>query len=203
MQQQNLSCWWKRLQSLEFQNPVIAGWVSLVTFVLASFLDYISLLLSLPIFSSKKVTSLATEKKCDSGNDFHFPIPDPHGLHILPQMAKWPSLPPQHYLLTLGFRNKHIGKTLERWSSRKLPIFSGTPTCLIAVIAQGWPPWSLLNEGVRRVSRDPFLCASSPDGPDSSPHPPLSFYSLPIILLDPLWKMYMNKHSIWFCDFIS
>ncbi|KAF1412097.1 Spermatogenesis-associated protein 16, partial [Spheniscus humboldti] len=49
---------------------------------------------------------------------------DPYGLHILPQVAKWTSLPPQHYLLTLGFRNKHIGKTLERWSSRKLPIFS-------------------------------------------------------------------------------
>ncbi|KAK2538361.1 hypothetical protein Q9233_002221 [Columba guinea] len=39
-------------------------------------------------------------------------------------MAGWPSLPPQKYLLTLGFRNKHIGKVLERWSSRKLPIFS-------------------------------------------------------------------------------
>ncbi|XP_074954409.1 spermatogenesis-associated protein 16 [Phalacrocorax aristotelis] len=49
---------------------------------------------------------------------------DPHGLHILPQTAEWPSLPPQQYLLTLGFRNKHIGKILERWSSRKLPIFS-------------------------------------------------------------------------------
>ncbi|NXJ02972.1 SPT16 protein, partial [Psophia crepitans] len=49
---------------------------------------------------------------------------DPHGLHILPQTAEWQSLPPQQYLLTLGFRNKHIGKTLERWSRRKLPIFS-------------------------------------------------------------------------------
>ncbi|KAM6389148.1 spermatogenesis-associated protein 16 [Pluvialis apricaria] len=49
---------------------------------------------------------------------------DPHGLHILPQTAEWLSLPPQQYLLTLGFRNKHIGKILERWSSRKLPIFS-------------------------------------------------------------------------------
>ncbi|KFQ92002.1 Spermatogenesis-associated protein 16, partial [Nipponia nippon] len=49
---------------------------------------------------------------------------DPHGVHILPQTAEWPSLPPQQYLLTLGFRNKHIGKILERWSRRKLPIFS-------------------------------------------------------------------------------
>ncbi|NXK11809.1 SPT16 protein, partial [Herpetotheres cachinnans] len=49
---------------------------------------------------------------------------DPHGFHILPQTAEWPSLPPQKYLLTLGFRNKHIGKILERWSRRKLPIFS-------------------------------------------------------------------------------
>jgi len=112
------------------------GW-GLVTFALASFLVYISLLLRLPIFSSKKLTSLTTEKKRDSGNYFHFPIPDPHGLHILPQAAEWPSLPPQQHLLTLGFRSKHIGKILESWSSRKLPIFSGTPTCLIAVRAQG------------------------------------------------------------------
>ncbi|KFO69312.1 Spermatogenesis-associated protein 16, partial [Cuculus canorus] len=49
---------------------------------------------------------------------------DPYGLHILPQTAEWPFLPPQHYLLTLGFRSKYIGKILERWSCRKLPIFS-------------------------------------------------------------------------------
>ncbi|NXX88996.1 SPT16 protein, partial [Centropus bengalensis] len=49
---------------------------------------------------------------------------DPHGFHILPQRAEGPDLPPQKYLLTLGFRSKHIGKTLERWSCRKLPIFS-------------------------------------------------------------------------------
>lgn len=91
------------------------------------------------LFFPKKVTYRATGKKCDGGNYFHFHIPDPHGLHILPQMAGWPSLPPQKYLLTLGFRNKHIGKVLERWSSRKLPIFSGMQTCLIAVTAQGGP----------------------------------------------------------------
>uniref|UniRef100_A0A8B9HZD8 Spermatogenesis-associated protein 16 n=1 Tax=Anser brachyrhynchus TaxID=132585 RepID=A0A8B9HZD8_9AVES len=49
---------------------------------------------------------------------------DPHGLHILPQTTEWSSPPPQQYLLTLGFRNKHIGKILEKLSSRKLPIFS-------------------------------------------------------------------------------
>ncbi|XP_069648809.1 spermatogenesis-associated protein 16 [Haliaeetus albicilla] len=49
---------------------------------------------------------------------------DPHGFHFLPQTAGWSSLPPQRYLLTLGFRNKRIGKILERWSSKKLPIFS-------------------------------------------------------------------------------
>ncbi|NXJ75733.1 SPT16 protein, partial [Trogon melanurus] len=56
---------------------------------------------------------------------------DPHGFHTLPQAAEWPSLPPQQYLLTLGFRNKHIGKILERWSSKKLPIFSDrkSPFC--------------------------------------------------------------------------
>ncbi|KFQ40486.1 Spermatogenesis-associated protein 16, partial [Mesitornis unicolor] len=46
----------------------------------------------------------------------------PHGHHFLPQTAEWSS--PQKHWLTLGFRNKHIGKTLERWSNRKLPIFT-------------------------------------------------------------------------------
>ncbi|NXJ15703.1 SPT16 protein, partial [Odontophorus gujanensis] len=50
---------------------------------------------------------------------------DPLGLHILPQTTEWSSSPPQQYLLTLGFRNKQIGKILEKLSSRKLPIFSG------------------------------------------------------------------------------
>ncbi|KFU95214.1 Spermatogenesis-associated protein 16, partial [Chaetura pelagica] len=49
---------------------------------------------------------------------------DPHGFHILPQTAGNPPLPPRQYLLTLGFRSKHIGKILERWSDKKLPIFS-------------------------------------------------------------------------------
>ncbi|KQK78623.1 spermatogenesis-associated protein 16 [Amazona aestiva] len=49
---------------------------------------------------------------------------DPHGFHILPQTSEWLSEPPQKYSLTLGFRNKHIGKILERWSNKKLPIFS-------------------------------------------------------------------------------
>ncbi|XP_040469515.1 spermatogenesis-associated protein 16 [Falco naumanni] len=53
---------------------------------------------------------------------------DPRGFHILPQTAGWPSLPSQKYLLTLGFRNKHIGKILERWSTRILPIFSDRET---------------------------------------------------------------------------
>ncbi|KAM9128225.1 spermatogenesis-associated protein 16 [Pangshura tecta] len=49
---------------------------------------------------------------------------DPHGLHILPQTADWASLPPQQYLLTLGFKNKAVGKFLEKISSKKLPSFS-------------------------------------------------------------------------------
>ncbi|KFQ26492.1 Spermatogenesis-associated protein 16, partial [Merops nubicus] len=53
---------------------------------------------------------------------------DPHGYHILPQTTKWPSHPPQKYSLTLGFRNKHIGKILERWSRRTLPIFPDRKT---------------------------------------------------------------------------
>ncbi|NXC43929.1 SPT16 protein, partial [Penelope pileata] len=49
---------------------------------------------------------------------------DPRGLHILPQTTEWSSPPPQQYLLTLGFRNKQTGKTLEKVSSRKVPVFS-------------------------------------------------------------------------------
>uniref|UniRef100_A0A8C6J8L7 Uncharacterized protein n=1 Tax=Melopsittacus undulatus TaxID=13146 RepID=A0A8C6J8L7_MELUD len=49
---------------------------------------------------------------------------DPHGFHILPQTSEWLSQPPKKYSLTLGFRNKHIGKILERWSNKKLPVFS-------------------------------------------------------------------------------
>ncbi|NXW54816.1 SPT16 protein, partial [Eurystomus gularis] len=53
---------------------------------------------------------------------------DPCGYHILPHATRWQALPPRPYLLTLGFKDKHIGKILERWSSRKLPIFSERKT---------------------------------------------------------------------------
>uniref|UniRef100_A0A8D0H934 Spermatogenesis-associated protein 16 n=1 Tax=Sphenodon punctatus TaxID=8508 RepID=A0A8D0H934_SPHPU len=49
---------------------------------------------------------------------------DPHEFHVLPQTADWSSLCPQQYVLTLGFKNKEIGKFLEKMSSRKLPMFS-------------------------------------------------------------------------------
>ncbi|XP_020649481.3 spermatogenesis-associated protein 16 [Pogona vitticeps] len=49
---------------------------------------------------------------------------DPHGLHTLPQTVDWYSPSPQSYLLTLGFRNKEVGKFLEKMSCRKLPSFS-------------------------------------------------------------------------------
>uniref|UniRef100_G1KSQ0 Spermatogenesis-associated protein 16 n=1 Tax=Anolis carolinensis TaxID=28377 RepID=G1KSQ0_ANOCA len=49
---------------------------------------------------------------------------DPHGLHSLPQTADWSCPSPQTYLLTLGFRNKEVGKFLEKMSCRKLPTFS-------------------------------------------------------------------------------
>ncbi|NXD77390.1 SPT16 protein, partial [Halcyon senegalensis] len=49
---------------------------------------------------------------------------DPHGHHILPQTTAHQLQPPQKYALTLGFRNKPIGKIMERWSNKKLPIFS-------------------------------------------------------------------------------
>uniref|UniRef100_A0A803VUQ8 Spermatogenesis associated 16 n=1 Tax=Ficedula albicollis TaxID=59894 RepID=A0A803VUQ8_FICAL len=51
---------------------------------------------------------------------------DPHGIHLLPEKAE--SHPGQQYLLTLGFRNKEIGKTLEKFVTQKLPIFPGVPT---------------------------------------------------------------------------
>ncbi|XP_009945989.1 PREDICTED: spermatogenesis-associated protein 16-like [Leptosomus discolor] len=78
-------------------------------------------------------TPLVTEDKAETLNNvFAKKHPDyvehiytePHGRHILPQTSDWPSQPPQQYSLTLGFRSKHVGKILERWSRRKLPIFS-------------------------------------------------------------------------------
>ncbi|NWY22888.1 SPT16 protein, partial [Aphelocoma coerulescens] len=48
---------------------------------------------------------------------------DPHGIHLLPERAE--SQPDQQYLLTLGFRNKEIGKTVETSVTRKLPVFPG------------------------------------------------------------------------------
>ncbi|NWS27840.1 SPT16 protein, partial [Polioptila caerulea] len=48
---------------------------------------------------------------------------DPHGIHLLPEKAE--SHPGQQYLLTMGFRNKEIGKTVEKFVTRKLPVFPG------------------------------------------------------------------------------
>ncbi|NXQ39227.1 SPT16 protein, partial [Catharus fuscescens] len=48
---------------------------------------------------------------------------DPHGIHLLPEKAE--SHPGQQYLLTLGFRNREIGKTLEKLVTQKMPIFPG------------------------------------------------------------------------------
>ncbi|XP_041331209.1 spermatogenesis-associated protein 16-like [Pyrgilauda ruficollis] len=48
---------------------------------------------------------------------------DPHGIHLLPEEAE--SHPGQQYLLTLGFRNKEIGKTVEKLVTQKLPVFPG------------------------------------------------------------------------------
>ncbi|XP_029814517.1 spermatogenesis-associated protein 16, partial [Manacus vitellinus] len=45
---------------------------------------------------------------------------DPHGIHLLPERAE--SLPDQEYLLTLGFRNREIGKTVEKSVIRNLPL---------------------------------------------------------------------------------
>ncbi|XP_030921326.1 spermatogenesis-associated protein 16 [Geospiza fortis] len=48
---------------------------------------------------------------------------DPHGIHLLPENAE--SHPGQQYLLTLGFRNKEIGKTVEKFVTQNLPVFPG------------------------------------------------------------------------------
>ncbi|XP_066063364.1 spermatogenesis-associated protein 16-like [Chamaea fasciata] len=48
---------------------------------------------------------------------------DPYGIHLLPEKAE--SHPGQQYLLTLGFRNREIGKTVEKFVTRKLPVFPG------------------------------------------------------------------------------
>ncbi|NXB11196.1 SPT16 protein, partial [Cnemophilus loriae] len=48
---------------------------------------------------------------------------DPHGIHLLPEGAE--SHPDQQYFLTLGFRNKEIGRAVEKAVTRKLPIFPG------------------------------------------------------------------------------
>ncbi|XP_050193347.1 spermatogenesis-associated protein 16-like [Myiozetetes cayanensis] len=45
---------------------------------------------------------------------------DPYGIHLLPEGAE--SLPDQQYLLTLGFRDKELGKNVEKSVTRKLPI---------------------------------------------------------------------------------
>nr|RLV76384.1 hypothetical protein DV515_00017030 [Chloebia gouldiae] len=49
---------------------------------------------------------------------------DPHGIHLLPEKAE--SHPGQQYLLTLGFRNREIGKTVEKFVTQKLPVFPGS-----------------------------------------------------------------------------
>uniref|UniRef100_A0A8C3NBQ7 Uncharacterized protein n=1 Tax=Geospiza parvula TaxID=87175 RepID=A0A8C3NBQ7_GEOPR len=51
---------------------------------------------------------------------------DPHGIHLLPENAE--SHPGQQYLLTLGFRNKEIGKTVEKFVTQNLPVFPGAET---------------------------------------------------------------------------
>ncbi|NXU93993.1 SPT16 protein, partial [Xiphorhynchus elegans] len=51
---------------------------------------------------------------------------DPHGIHLLPERAE--SLPDQQYLLTLGFRDREVGKAVEKSLTRKLPICPGAPT---------------------------------------------------------------------------
>ncbi|NWI35792.1 SPT16 protein, partial [Picathartes gymnocephalus] len=51
---------------------------------------------------------------------------DPHGIHLLPERAE--SHPGQQYLLTLGFRNKEIGKTVEKSVTQILPVFPGQKT---------------------------------------------------------------------------
>ncbi|RLV76383.1 hypothetical protein DV515_00017031, partial [Chloebia gouldiae] len=62
---------------------------------------------------------------------------DPHGIHLLPEKAE--SHPGQQYLLTLGFRNREIGKTVEKFVTQKLPVFPGVPSCSRTGPAWGSP----------------------------------------------------------------
>ncbi|XP_071274371.1 spermatogenesis-associated protein 16 [Agelaius tricolor] len=48
---------------------------------------------------------------------------DPHGIHLLPEKAE--AHPGQQYLLTLGFRDKEIGKAVEKFVTQNLPVFPG------------------------------------------------------------------------------
>nr|XP_041568031.1 spermatogenesis-associated protein 16 [Taeniopygia guttata] len=48
---------------------------------------------------------------------------DPHGTHLLPEKAE--SHPGQQYLLTLGFRDKELGKAVEKFVTQNLPVFPG------------------------------------------------------------------------------
>ncbi|NXG18788.1 SPT16 protein, partial [Grallaria varia] len=48
---------------------------------------------------------------------------DPHGVHLLPRGAE--SLPDRQYLLTLGFRNKELGKRVEKAVTSNLPFCPG------------------------------------------------------------------------------
>ncbi|XP_060096890.1 spermatogenesis-associated protein 16 [Heteronotia binoei] len=68
-----------------------------------------------------KLKEAFTKKHPDYGEYIYT---DPHGLHSLPQTADWSCPSPQSYLLTLGFKNKEVGKFLEKMSCRKLPAFS-------------------------------------------------------------------------------
>ncbi|XP_006001056.1 spermatogenesis-associated protein 16 [Latimeria chalumnae] len=53
---------------------------------------------------------------------------DPEVIHVLPQTADWSSVSPQHYMLTLGFKNKEDGFFLEKIFRRKLPTFTEKKT---------------------------------------------------------------------------
>ncbi|NXD19329.1 SPT16 protein, partial [Spelaeornis formosus] len=70
----------------------------------------------------KEANKTFSEKHPDYAHIFT----DPHGIHLLPENAESHSA--QQYLLTLGFRDKEIGNTVEKFATRKLPVILGKKT---------------------------------------------------------------------------
>lgn len=114
MHQQNLSCWCKSLQRLEFQHAVIAGWVGLATFILASFLDYLSLLLRLCGGFPPKKSNLSYNREMWQWKLFSFPYSRSSWISLLAADG-WVAVPASPAVLTdSGFQKQTYWKSLGK-----------------------------------------------------------------------------------------